>query len=59
MKILVDGELFEGATAEYVLRFYRRWEPEKKIEEIPERGVENGRWELVRRFTVAYQQRTT
>jgi hypothetical protein len=36
MKILVDGQLFEGATAEYVLRFYQRWEPDKKIEEIPE-----------------------
>lgn len=36
MKIVVDGESFEGATAEYVLGFYRRWNPEKKIERLLE-----------------------
>jgi len=36
MRIVVDGQLFEGATAEYVLRFYRRWHPEKRIEQILE-----------------------
>jgi len=36
MKIVVDGQLFEGATAEYILRYYRRWYPEKTIEQILE-----------------------